>query len=521
MSVLRASVLVLGIGLVPLVASAQKTAFVDVAVVDVVQGRTLPHRTVLVDGARIIRVANADSVAVDPAFRRIEGQGRMLMPGLSDMHAHFARPEDFDLYLANGVTTVQLLNAAAEMRPWQDSIARGLRRGPTLAMCAGPISNIADSAAADSVIARARAEGFTCLKPYDDIVFDAYRVLIDHARRLGMRTVGHIPRNLTWEQALVARPTAIAHAEEFLYSPITSAAAIDSIVTGMRVGGIGLVTTLTAYDHIGRLLVDLPELMRRPELALYSPVHRRAWGPKYNHYTSRFPPERLPSLRRTLNFQRDLVRRLDSAQVLVLAGTDVINDFVIPGFSLHDELEQLVLSGLTPAAALRSATSNAAASLGQRGEWGVVAEGAAADLVLVYGDPLRDITNTRLTAGVMRAGTWYSREETHRWLDSLRTWFAFEQRVIDTIDTAGVTAGLALIDSERRRTGRPPLGVFALNELGWQFARLEKKPRLVEALRIFEANARLYPNDPIAVGSLRDFRREIGVRVKKHHSSAG
>lgn len=505
---LRVILLVAATPWLPVALDAQRTAFVDVAVVDVLQGRTVPHRTVLVDGARIVRVTNADSVTIDSTYTRIEGQGRVLLPGLADMHAHFARPEDFDLYLANGVTTVQLLNAAADTRPWQDSIARGLRRGPTLAMCAGPISNIADSAAADSVIATARREGFTCLKPYDQIAFDAYRVLIDHARQLGMRTVGHIPRNLTWEQALMVRPSAIAHAEEFLYSPITSAAAIDSIVTGMRTGGIGLITTLTAYDLIGRQLVDLPDLLRRPELALYSPVHRRAWGPKYNHYTSRFPPQRLPTFRRLLAFQRDLVRRLDSAQALVMAGTDVGNDLVIPGVSLHDELEQLVLSGLTPAAALRAATSNAAASLGQSGQWGVIAAGAVADLVLLYGDPLRDITNTRLNAGVMRAGAWHPREETQRWLDSLRLRFAFEQRVIDTIDKAGVSAGLALVEAERRRTGRPPLGVFALNELGWQLARLEKTPRLEDAQRIFEANARLYPRDPIALGSLRDFERE-------------
>lgn len=489
-------------------AIAQQTAFVDVTVVDVVAGRTLPHRTVLVTGGRIVRVSSVDSVPVDSTVRRIDGQGRFLVPGFADMHAHFARPEDFDLYLATGVTTVQLLNASADIRPWQDSIARGLRRGPTLHLCVGAISNIADTASARHTIADAQADGFSCLKLYDEITFEAYRFLTDEARRLGLRTVSHIPRNLTWEQALIARPTTIAHAEEFLYSPINNAAAVDSVVTGMRTGGISLIPTLTNFDLIGRQLIELPDLLRRPELAVYSPVHRRAWGPAYNRYTTRFAPERVSSFRRTLAFQRDLVRRLDSAGVLVVAGTDAYNDFVIPGYSLHDEMEQLVLSGLTPAAALRAATTNAAASLGKANDWGRVAEGAAADLVLLYGDPLRDITNTRLIAGVMSRGTWFTRAQTNGLLDSLRVRFAFEQRVIDTITRSGVPAGVALIDAERRRTGHMPLGVFALNELGWQYARMERTPKLRKAELTLTANARLFPRDPIATSSLAEFRAE-------------
>lgn len=498
--------LALAVPLVP--AIGQRTAFIDVTVVDVVTGQTLPHRTVLVNGGRIARIASVDSVAVDSTVQRVDGQGRFLLPGFADMHAHFARPEDFDLYLANGVTTVQLLNASADIRPWQDSIARGLRRGPTLHLCVGAISNIVDTAAARRTITDAQANAFSCLKLYDEITFDAYRFLTDESRRLGLRTVSHIPRNLTWEQALIARPTTIAHAEEFLYSPIKNAAAVDSVVTGMRTGGISLVATLTNFDLIGRQLIELPDLLRRPELAVYSPVHRRAWGPVYNRYTTRFAPERVTSFRRTLAFQRDLVRRLDSAGVVVIAGTDAFNDFVIPGYSLHDEMEQLVLSGLTPAAALRAATTNAAASLGQGNEWGRAVEGATADLVLLYGDPLRDITNTRLIAGVMSRGTWFTRAQTNGLLDSLRVRFAFEQRVLDTIAHSGVRAGVTLIDAERRRTGRIPLGVFALNELGWQYARMERTPKLREAELALTANARLFPKDPIATSSLAEFREE-------------
>jgi imidazolonepropionase-like amidohydrolase len=503
----------LGLLLATTPVAAQRTAFVDVNVVSVDDGRILPRQTVLVDDGRIARVGAMDSVAIGAGVRRLDGHGRFLIPGLFDTHAHFARPEDFDLYLANGVTTVQLLNAATDLRPWADSLRRDLRRGPSVTLCKGPIDDVPDSAAAVRVLDAAQAEGFGCIKLYDRIALGAYQALIDGARSRGIRALGHIPRNLTWEQAIAARPDAIAHAEEFLYSPITTAAAIDTIVSAMLAGNIALIATLTNYDLIGRQLVELPELLRRPELAEYSPVHRRAWGPKYNRYATHFDSLRVVNFRRLLAFQRDLVRRLDSAGVVVLAGTDALNNFVIPGYSLHDELEQLVLAGLRPAAALRAATSAAARSLGEAGRPGTVTEGAAADLVLIDGDPLRDITNTRLIAGVMRGGHWYPRAELRAWLDTLRARFSFEQRVMDEADRRGVPAALALVDAEQRHAGRPPLGVFALNELGWQYARLEATPRWDDARLVFEANARLYPSDPIATGSLAEFRDELRRRA--------
>jgi hypothetical protein len=382
-------------------------AFTGVNVVDVVAGRVLANRVVVVEGGRIIRIAPADSIALDSSLTVVEGRGGFLMPGLADLHVHIRRPEEFDRYLAAGVTTVQFLNAFEDGLVWREDIARGTRRGPVIESCLGPVSDVPDSAAAEAVLDEAATAGFHCIKIYGGMQGPSYRALVDGGRRRGIRTVGHIPRELGWRDMLTARPDAVAHAEEFLYSPIESQADIDSIVAGMTRQGIGLVTTLTNYDLIGRQLVELPHLLRDADLATYSPVHRRTWEAGRNRYLRIFRPEQLMTLRRLLGFQRALVRQLDSAGTRLLLGTDTGNNFVLPGRSVHDELEQLVLAGLRPAAALRAATVNPAAFLGQTGQWGVVAEGARADLVLLGGNPLTDISNTRLVLGVMNRGTWY------------------------------------------------------------------------------------------------------------------
>jgi imidazolonepropionase-like amidohydrolase len=103
-----------------------------------------------------------------------------------------------------------------------------------------------------------------------------------------------------------------------------------------------------------------------------------------------------------------LVREFHAAGVRLLLGTDAMNTGVVPGFSAHDEMADLVGAGLGPYDALRAATANAAEFLGERGDRGTVAVGQKADLILLDENPLRDIANTRRISGVMVRGRWLS-----------------------------------------------------------------------------------------------------------------
>ena len=496
---LAAAVLVIAVP----AARAQVAAIVNANVVDVRAATIRPHVTVIVVAGRITRIGAADSVAVPAGAQVIDAAGGYLIPGLADMHAHFKRPEDLTVFLAYGVTLVQYLNAPPEMLDWRDSVAAGRVVGPELHPCAGPIIGVDSVQQAIRIVSNAKADGFDCIKPYDRISDAAFHTLTDEGRRQQVRTVGHIPRNLTWEQDLDARPSAVAHAEEFLYSPITSQAAVDSIVQGMRDGHVALITTLIDYDVITREVVSLPELLADPELSQTSPVERRLWGPRWNHYARSFQVADVPGLRRRLVFQRDLVRRSDSAGVRILVGTDEGNLFVLPGSSVHAELEQLVLSGLSPAATLRAATLAPAEFLGRDQEIGTVDEGKWADLVLIYGNPLRDITNTRLIGGVMRNGRWFPRDSLRRTLAVIRKTYSAEERFLADVDTLGIRAALAKASREGYRPDQR-----ALNELAYQFWRVQHDTASARAT--FLANAQLYPTSWMALGSLGEWQGFVG-----------
>ena len=104
-----------------------------------------------------------------------------------------------------------------------------------------------------------------------------------------------------------------------------------------------------------------------------------------------------------------MVGALHAAGARILAGTDSGIDVTAPGTSLHDELAELVASGLSPLEALRAATTGPAAFLGKVEEIGTISGGARADLVLVDGDPREDVGVLRHPRAVMLRGAWLER----------------------------------------------------------------------------------------------------------------
>ena len=121
---------------------------------------------------------------------------------------------------------------------------------------------------------------------------------------------------------------------------------------------------------------------------------------------------------RAIDLRRRLILALHDAGAGLLLGSDAPQVFNVPGFSLHRELQNLVVAGLTPYEALRTGTSNVARFLGTN--TGIVAEGRDADLVLLDANPLEDIANTRRVHGVVLRGVWWSAYELQQRIDRYR-----------------------------------------------------------------------------------------------------
>jgi imidazolonepropionase-like amidohydrolase len=181
---------------------------------------------------------------------------------------------------------------------------------------------------------------------------------------------------------------------------------------------VWLTPTLTAQHG----LAARSDLMKNPDprLIYVHPEVRRQLDPRNK-----------PSLRSLTEadwefFKRDYAREaslavlLHKAGVRLLAGTDAVTDYCLPGFGLHDELALLVKAGLSPGEALRTATLNPAEFLGLEKDLGSIDIGKRADLVLLQRNPLNDIHNTTGVWGVIRAGQYLDRSELDRMLETVR-----------------------------------------------------------------------------------------------------
>jgi len=195
------------------------------------------------------------------------------------------------------------------------------------------------------------------------------------------------------------------------------AARLRELVRLTRAHGTGVVPTMVLWDtiigaHPLATLLEFDELqyMPRAEVAAWTAIYeQRLAAPDFN----------AASARQIAANRRMILKALADGGVEILFGTDSPQQFSVPGFSLHREMQAMHAAGMSSYAILAAATRNVAAHIGVKGQTGTVVPGAKADLVLLKGNPLEDIGNVARQAGVMVAGRWLSEDEIAKRLDDI------------------------------------------------------------------------------------------------------
>lgn len=357
------------------VAASEVVAFTNVTVIPMDRERTLPGWTVVARDGRIFAASPDAEVRVPAGARRVNGTGKYLLPGLVDAHVHLTVRGDLFLFIANGVTTVQGMGAVPEStREWAAEIAAGKLLGPNYYNCDRVAAGLKTAAEAEAFLAETRKSGFDCIKIYSppDWTEEAYKAFTRGARQYGIRTVGHLPRNLALDTALSEGQEVIAHAEEYLYvhfDKLENSRALDTLPDVVRKtaqGHVAVMPNLVAYHLIGlQTGPKVDELMKRAELQYMPAYIRENWSPQFNRYRMRITSEESANLLRNYEFLQRLTALLQAGGAVLAVGTDASRDmpFVVPGFSALEEVKELVAAGLTPYQALDAATSGAARSM--------------------------------------------------------------------------------------------------------------------------------------------------------------
>lgn len=411
-------------------------AFVGVNVIPMDQERVLRAQTVIVKNGRIAEMGAAGRVRVPRGAVNVDGRGKYLMPGLIDMHVHlFSDDKELSLFIANGVTTVRNMAGQPSHLRLRARIREGKVSGPTVYTCGPLLLGYKDAGVVGRQVNEQCAAGYDCIKIYNimDWSEQAYNAAVDAAQSKGVPAVGHLPRNLPIETTLRPGRQTVEHVEELLYPYFFKLqdrfdeGKIRYVAGLMNGAGISIDPTLTVYHYIRLIVADasFQQLVNRPELQYISPQVRNQWISN-NSYRKRFTDKDLPFLDKSMAFLRKLARGLHDGGVRTLLGTDTSEDqpFLLPGFSIHEELRELVDAGLTPYEALRAGTVNAAETLNASREIGTVSIGKRADLLLLDHNPLEDISAASHRAGVMLGGRWLTQADLDKMLEQLAAQYA-------------------------------------------------------------------------------------------------
>ena len=274
-----------------------------------------------------------------------------------------------------------------------------------------------------------RTTGYRAVKLYEGLTPEIYRAAVKAAKNRGMQVWTHVPIGMRVEEVIALGVDSIEHLDnvgdsvyagegDADYFPAWANADPDrmrELAALSAEAGVWHSPTLSVIAKRYEYGADAEAFFRRDEAAYVGPGLTEWWRGSAARMGD-YDDER----RAAAANQKAFVKLLYDAGAPLLIGTDTPNPFVLPGFAIHDELAMFVEAGIPVADVLRIATAEAARFLREEGEWGVVAAGARADLVLLDADPREDLSTLARPQGVMVNGNWYGAESLSRELAALR-----------------------------------------------------------------------------------------------------
>jgi cytosine/adenosine deaminase-related metal-dependent hydrolase len=442
---------------------ADKTyAFTHVNVIPMDKERVLRNRTVIVKNGIISKITTGKKLPKGAI--EIDGTGKYLLPGFTDMHTHlfsdYEFPDDLaedelKIMLANGVTTTRLMIGVPEHLTLREKSAKGQILAPTIYVASpqfagrsfGDIYNgyvVTNEEQARESVRKAKNDGYDFIKMTFWITRPVYDAVIDEAKKQNIRVIGHVDAQVGIERVFETGQQ-IEHLDGFFEALIPDGSKLKISTSGVNVwnprGWDSLdvldgkkipalakkavqanpysVPTLTFLKlAFGRGQSD-EEIISRPDYRfLPKKIRDEMAGPRNTFWS----PDRNPSEKRRkkyVDLRNKIVKAIHDAGGKVMAGSDAPEWFLLYGYTLHRELESLAEAGLSNYAVLESTTRHPAEFFGALDKSGTVEKGKRADLVLLESNPLANIANTKKIAGVMVKGNWISKDEVEEMLDEI------------------------------------------------------------------------------------------------------
>ncbi len=442
----------------------------NVNIVDIRNSQIIYNQHVVILGDRISLIASGDHHSIQ-ADTLIDGTNLYVIPGLWDMHVHIRQFEDtfFPLFIAHGVTGIRdMFNPVIdEIGAWKDSVNQSGDMNPKIGLVGGRVVDAhqernwpgsivleEQSDIKEFVIDVAKAKGYDFIKVYSSLSLSQLEEIAEEAHKAGLPFAGHLPVGVPIQQAIALGQKSIEHLEGFhismsthqdsLYAEISKtrdSLSISASFTSFRLG-----EAFAAKNRDEEKIKELMALLREnkvfPSTAIFTMMEQRLKSPHEYIDRNRFgfdfypdslvrqfseqlvrsyPPDLVERLKTTYVGNLQLIYYFEKYEVPFLAGTDASPTRpVLPGKSLHQELQLMQESGVKPVTLLKSATLFPAMFMQAEDKYGSVEEGKVADLVLLYSNPLEDLANAEQINGVILNGKFHSTDELESTLKKIK-----------------------------------------------------------------------------------------------------
>lgn len=423
------------------------TVISNVNVINVRDGSIDSNKTVIITDEKISEILDEIPELAD-GVNQIDGEGKYLMPGLAEMHAHIPSPEwgrnrteeTLFLYLSNGVTTIRGMLGHPVHLELREQAKQNEILSPRIFTSSPSLNGntVPNHEEARNKVTAYQQDGYDFLKIHPGIPLDAFDELVKTANEVGINFAGHVPVDVGIRHALESGYASVDHVDGFLEGLVPEDAGVEPDQNGF----------------FGYNFTDLAEESKIDELVQMTNEYNVWVVPTQSLFDRWFSPEDANALARASEMQympastiedwvsskQNLVNNDDYSadqwetfnairQKLIyelhhnghglLLGSDAPQVFNVPGFSIHHEIQGMLDAGLTPLEAIQIGTLNPAKYFGMEGEFGEVVTGASADLILLNANPLNNLEALQDKAGVMVRGGWLSQKEIDRRLSEI------------------------------------------------------------------------------------------------------
>ena len=377
------------------------------------------NRTVLIDNGRIT-IIQSDSLPFSSKYIIKEGNGKFLLPGLIDMHAHVFDRSDLPMYLGYGVTTVRNMMGFSMHIRWKRQVKEGVYPGSSLITASPTINggddtgpfhkNIETSEEAVAAVNKYKEKGYDFIKVYDGLNIDQFKNIIKTATQNNMYVAGH-PPNIPLEELLNSSIVSIEHTEELLQflDEEKSEESMRVLAKKLKAFNKAVTLNLMAFNRINKVSQEGNKYFSSLQKEPLNPVVKFIGTKQLEIYTKAGPKYKVYAETK-FAAMKNLSRILVEEGVTVLFGTDSGPNFITAGgISVLEEMKLLETAGISRFEILKSATFNAGQVL-QNSNLGKVVLNAKADLLLLNENPLENLDALKNPEVIISNSLWYSKE---------------------------------------------------------------------------------------------------------------